>query len=90
MTIREHYTQYLEGNGLLPGQAASVMDAVEANDDPMKGRWQDQVSDYPPLMIRALVLSVNAEALAWIESNCPNAWFKPMFAEQSKPQSGKE
>ena len=45
----------------------------------MKGRWNDDVAGYPDYLLVALTPGIKHVAAAYIEENCPLAWFKPMF-----------
>lgn len=47
----------------------------------MAGRWNDNISDYPPIMTKAIWISAKRIALQWIDTNKPQAWFRPIFAE---------
>lgn len=69
----------LYNNGLFENQAEAVLDRVIAQSEPMKGRWNDRVSDYPPAITTVLFLSAKLEAVKYIDENCPQHWARPMF-----------
>ena len=81
MTIHEFVVKHLTDNGMFPDQASAVFAAVETDkaNESMAQRWNDQVEDYPKPLFAVILLVVNRKALDWIESNLPQAWFKPMF-----------
>jgi hypothetical protein len=62
-------------------QANIVIEAVKASkeNEAMKGRWSDDVSGYPRLMLGILHLTLRRHALEFIDANFPEAWFRPMF-----------
>jgi len=72
---------YLMTRGMSHEQACSVMIGVinAEENDVMKDRWQTPIEGYSPVMLNILYLSCNDYALQYIEKNCPQAWFRPMF-----------
>lgn len=81
MTIREVLVKQLKDNGMFDNQANEVIDGYAAGPfgESMRGRWDEDTTGYPEQLLGVLWLGVRAEALAWIDENCPAAWFKPMF-----------
>ena len=80
MTIQEQMASQLIANDMFDSQAKQVMEKVVAEQqETMSGRWQDDTSDYPAVMINTLWLIVKKTALDWLNENAPQAWFKPMF-----------
>lgn len=79
-TIREYFEEKLQSMGMFENQAKGVMDSVVSTQGSvMIGRWSDDVNDYPPVMTNILWLEVEVAALDYIDTNCPQAWFRPMF-----------
>lgn len=83
--LRELMEKKLFECGMFEDQAKAVMDSIEqkADADPqntMYRRWSQDASGYPPTMPGVLYLTVKSDALKWIDANCPQAWFRPMFA----------
>jgi len=76
----------LESNGMFADQAAAVLAQMKADpsNEPMEGRWQEDVAGYPPAMAKMSIFVARRAALAWIEENEPRAWFKPMFQTESE------
>lgn len=85
MTIRQTITDRLISCGLMPDDAAKVMDDVIAAEEnaPMQGRWDDEATGYPPSILSLAWFSAKQHALAWIDANCPQAWFRGMFTEDA-------
>ncbi len=88
MTLHEYFEKHLTNNGMFPKDATVVMDAVKTNaeDNGTKDvKWSDPVGSdaplggYSPQLIAALTMTVNYEALKWIDANCPKAWYRAMF-----------
>jgi hypothetical protein len=92
MTIRKIFEQRLYENGLFQDQAAEVVRRAEEaeGNEAMRGRWDDDESGYPPQLIPVVWLSVKAAALAWIDENCPGAWFRPLFEEKAEGGEAKQ
>jgi hypothetical protein len=81
MTFREWAEKYCVDRGMWPEDARTVIDAVVADpvSDSMSGRWTHDVSSYPVSMMAVVGLIINGHAIAWIDANFPEAWFRPMF-----------
>lgn len=41
--------------------------------------WNSAEDHYPKAVYVLWCALLDEVALSWIEKNCPNAWFKPMF-----------
>ena len=78
-TFRQWAHAYLVSRGMFDKQADAVLESLALAPDPMQGRWNDCIDDYPDVVLNAVSLSLDAHAVKWIEENLPNAWFKPMF-----------
>jgi hypothetical protein len=79
MVFKDFVLQELEKNGLFNHQALDVFTLVEKNMSEMRSRWNDDVSGYPPVMKNIVWANVKIVTLKYIETTCPDAWFKPMF-----------
>ena len=82
MTIEDKIKEMLSERGMFDSQVTAVMEAVKANDihESMAHRWNDSTEDYPQGLLAILWASAKATALEYIDANCPDAWFRPMFA----------
>ena len=91
-TIRERLQRQLQANGMFPQDAEEVMATLIAQgEDGVPGmayRWDDSPEGYPPMFLAVLWVPVSAAALAWIDANCPKAWYRPMFAPEECPAGG--
>lgn len=83
MTIEEKLVDMLYNHGLFKHQAVEIIERVKADEvnKSMMGRWQDQMDGYPSQLLAGLWLSVEDHALQWIDENCPQAWYRPIFAK---------
>lgn len=81
MTIEEKLVEMLYESGLFKNQAVEIVERAKANvvNESMQNRWQDQAEGYPPQLLAVLWVSVKDHALEWIDENCPQAWFRPLF-----------
>ena len=81
MTIEDKIKEMLIEHGLFDNQAAEIIEAMKVDEinEPMEHRWTDKVDDYPPQMLTILWAGAKYQALEYIDANCPEAWFRPMF-----------
>lgn len=84
MTFEDKLKELLVGNGLFDNQADEVVIIVKnaPENDIMAQRWNDRVEDYPPMMVNILWFTAKRHALEYIDANCPQAWFRPMFVDK--------
>jgi hypothetical protein len=82
MTISKFSTDYLVNNGFFPDQAERVFEQVkqDKSNEAMTNRWNDEVDGYPKSMQSVLIYTLNRNAVEWIDANCPQAWFREIFA----------
>jgi hypothetical protein len=87
VTFKETLIKHLTDNGMFPDQANAVFDQY-SNDagKPMAGRWNKPTASEPNTVLAVLILSINDEAVRWIDENLPKAWYRPMFAKDNPPQ----
>ncbi len=88
MTIKEKLVDMLHDGGMFREQATAVVERVIADpaNESMAGRWNDTPEDYPPAILNLAWFSTKRHALAWIDENCPQAWFRGMFEDQVSEQ----
>ena len=81
MTIREWARRSCVARGMFEDQAKAVIDMAVADkcNAAMVGRWDEPTDAYPEAILAILVMSINRNAITYIEANYPKAWFKPMF-----------
>jgi hypothetical protein len=81
MTYKKKLTDMLLERGMFKDQAAQVMTAVIADpaNEAMAGRWNDEVDAYPDVILKLAWINTRLHALAWIDTNAPGAWYRPMF-----------
>jgi hypothetical protein len=85
MTFYEFFEDKLYNCGMFKDQCKEVLKlAMEDNvlNDTMDNRWNDKISDYPEFLLAIIWLSIKDAALKYIEENCPEAWFKPIFQKE--------
>jgi hypothetical protein len=83
MTTAQKFIQMLMADGMFESQAEQVMEQAKPQlDSVIKGysfTWDSLADEYPEVIYTVLYSSIKPIALAWIEENAPQAWFKPMF-----------
>ena len=85
MTVEEKLKSMLVECGMFENQADDVLVRVQADEahEAMLGRWNEPADNYPEQLYLVLWMAVKDAALAWIDENCPRAWFRPMFADNA-------
>jgi hypothetical protein len=86
MTFHEYAIQYLTNNGMFDDQASAVVGMAKTHSlftEFGERRFSDNTSDYPQPMMSVFLVSLNRVAVEWIDANCPNAWFRGVFAEDA-------
>ena len=85
VTLKQKAISLLTERGMFDRDAEEVFEMVKA--DPsnaaMANRWNDEVERYPKQMLPILLFSVKRSVVAWIEQNCPQAWYKPLFTDEA-------
>lgn len=74
MTFNEWVRNYLENDLVLfPDSIAKIDEAYKASpvNKAMIGRWDDDMTGYPPVLLKALKLHLNTIALEWLRANMP-------------------
>lgn len=84
MTIRQLFEKRLYECGMFDKDIAAVMESVIAakENEAVQGRWDENPSGYPPQLLAALWFSVRKHTLAWIDANCPQAFYRAMFVNE--------
>lgn len=82
MSIEETIKKMLFERGLFEDQCDAILARMKASpaNEAMQGHWQDKPEDYPEMMMSLAWYSARKEALAFIDENCPQALFRPVFA----------
>lgn len=83
MTFKEKALEMLTANGMFDDEAAEVFERIVADgaNAAMQGRWNDDVSGYPEMMVNVLWLTVKTNAAEWIAEHRPLAWYRPLFED---------
>lgn len=82
MTFRQYFINKLVNEYMMfEEHAAAAMDQAQAAqvNAPMKERWNDDVSGYPPFMITVTWMGVKLEVTEWVKTNLPEAFYLPML-----------
>lgn len=79
MNFYDEMLEQLKKRGMFEEQAKEVLEVYMLKDQSMEGRWTDETDGYPPIMKAIVWASLKKDAYEWIEKNCPDAWFKPIF-----------
>lgn len=84
-TFLESGKAYLVISGMWPEDADKIMQtAMDAPaNEAMRGRWNDDVSGYPIVMMNVLTLSIRFAASKWLAANKPNHWARVVFDDSS-------
>ncbi|MFT7614325.1 MAG: hypothetical protein ACI9J3_003307 [Parvicellaceae bacterium] len=82
-TVRGKLEEMLIERGMFDTQAEAVMDlAIPKMDDVVENynfTWDTDSNEYPQVIYNVLFSTVKETALEWINTNKPQAWYKPMF-----------
>ena len=81
MTVKEFLISKLTERGMLESQAEQVFAQAlpRLASDHYKPSWASPKDTYPTAMYTVWLVILTDEALKWIDTNCPKAWFRPMF-----------
>ena len=83
MTVKEKLMQSVVKKGLSLLEATHVVELAIPKIDELVPNyditWNRPSEEYPNMLYVIMSPIVNGVALEWIEENCPQAWFKPMF-----------
>jgi hypothetical protein len=86
MTFEQWMRDRLTNSGMFVNQVDAVVERVKAapENEPMAQRWGHSINGYPAAMVNVLWLTVKTHALEYIDAECPQAWFRPLFAPEKK------
>ncbi len=81
MTYRKWAEDYLFNFGLTECHAKEVVEIAirETTYESLKGRWEESRHESPRALLILVKRTIDQCAMAWIERNDPNAWYKPFF-----------
>lgn len=81
MNFEQFVDNYLEQRCLGAKERAVILEAVKASpaNESMAGRWNDDVEGYPLMIRNVLSLTINTEALKYIDEFQPEAFYRVMF-----------
>lgn len=86
LSSREYLEYKLIAMGLFESQAKEIVALAipEIDKGAMKYKiaWNSPASGYSEMFYSLWFQTVKIVALLWIDKNCPNAWFRPMFDEK--------
>lgn len=87
MTTKEKLESMLVATGMFESQAKEVIGLAipELNKQSPGGykiTWDLPASGYPDMLYNLWFITVKKVALPWIDKNCPNAWFRPVFDDK--------
>lgn len=83
MTFERWMRDRLIGGGFFEKDVNAVVKNVKAapENEAIAQRWHDDIEGYSPQMVNVLWFTVKRHALEYIDEHCPQAWFRPLFAE---------
>lgn len=86
-TVKQKCLNFLMENGLWPDQADQVFERAKPKLEVggYKMLWGRPSSEYPDVLYAVMFLTLKTVGLEWIDENCPQAWFRPMFT--ASPES---
>lgn len=83
MTTKEKLIQMCVDRGMSQQQAKEVVDNAVPDMNKEAGNyritWNRPANEYPDVMYSTWFVTVARHAVEWIETNMPQAWFRPMF-----------
>lgn len=86
MTFEQWMRDRLTNSALWPDQVDAVVERVKVaqENEAMAQRWNDDIKGYHPMTLNMFWCTVKRHALEYIDAECPEAWFRPLFAEEAK------
>lgn len=81
MTFAKYIEERLIENGIWPHDAPKIIQMIMDDNEAMKGRWHEDISGYPLMIMITLWMTAKRVALKFIDENQPQAWYRPMFTE---------
>jgi hypothetical protein len=83
MTVREKLLKMLDDCAISSTVAEAMLKKYVDGPlgEAMKGRMNDKIDDYPPVLFTVCWLGLRKCALEWIDENAPLHWARPMFVD---------
>ena len=80
-TILQQFRLELDQRGLARAEAQAVLDRYLQSEvsKPVRDRFNDPVSSYPPSMLVGIWRVIRSTALEWIDEAKPDHFARPMF-----------
>ena len=69
----------LQTNCLSETQATEIVDLTTKANPQMRGRWHEDVTNYPDEIYNVIWAGCKIVALNYIDEHCPKAWFRAVF-----------
>jgi len=87
MTVEQKIRTLLAEHGLWPDKNVdAVMKIYKETHPEIEDKvWQEPLTAYPPQMIVAIWMGVRHTVVRWIDENCPEAFYRPMFTDEEIP-----
>lgn len=82
-TVEQWIYQRLFNSGLFEREANAVIERIKAIPSLSTVHWSGNYESYPQEFLAVLWLQVELTTLEWIDNTCPQAWYRPLFAESS-------
>jgi hypothetical protein len=85
MTFEDKIKAMLVEHGMWDDQAEAVVEMLKADEinKSMVHRWNDDVEGYPLSVLTILWMKAKHAAIEYIDTNCPEAFFRSMFVADS-------
>ncbi len=89
-TFKQALIEDLTSSGFFPDQALEVFNLFveQPAQSSMKGRWDEDVTGYPKMILSISLVAIRSVALDYIKEKMPNAWFRPMFDKELAEELG--
>jgi len=89
-TFKQALIEDLTSSGFFPDQATEVFNLFveQPAQVSMKGRWNEDVTGYPAMILNISLVAIRATALDYIKEKMPKAWFRPVFDKEMAKELG--
>lgn len=89
-TFKQAIIEDLTSSGFFPDQALEVFNLFieQPAQASMKGRWNEDVTGYPAMILNISMLAIRSVALEYIKEKMPKAWFRPVFDDEMAKELG--
>jgi hypothetical protein len=88
MTFRELALNHMDERAVWPLSTQEAILTRTINDpsnEAMADRWDDDIEGYPPNFPSIVLYSLRKNAVAWVDENLPEAFWRPLFASDPQP-----